>query len=187
MRIAPGASVRGSETRNTTEMYLPLALGFLASSAFVTAAVAGAGEALSGSEAAATIAAACLVILAALELTSVRRGPLRRQTSPGLPRVFGPRVGAMLWGLDTGSMVSTVRTTFGAHAVLIACIAGVAGGWAGVAYAVGFCVPLGAWLYAPLLGGREATGPSRRLAGSLRAARVLLSGLMIGLAVVLIA
>jgi hypothetical protein len=179
--------VRGSETRNTTEMYVPLALGFLASAAFVTAAATGAGQALAGAEAAGIVAGVCLVILAALELTSVRRGPLRRQTSPGLPRVFGPRVGALLWGLDTGSMVSTVRTTFGAHAVLIACIVGVAGAWAGVAYAVGFCVPLGVSLYAPLAGGSTRPGPSSRLFGSLRAARVALSGLMVGLAVVLIA
>ena len=175
MRIPAGASVRGPDRRSTTEMYVPLALGFLASAAFVTAAVAGAFKAFSGSQAAITVAAACLAALAALELTSVRRGPLRRQTSPQWPRVFGPRVGAMLWGLDTGSMVSTVRTTFGAHAVLVACVAGVAGGWAGVAYAGGFCLPLAVLLYRPLAGGSAPTWPSR------------LSGLMVALAVVLVA
>lgn len=187
MRIAPGASVRGSETGNTTEMYLPLALGFLASAAFVTAALAAAGDPISGSDIALTIAGGCLAALAALELTSVRRGLLQRQTPRELPRVFGPRVGAMLWGLDTGSMVSTVRTTFGTHAVLILCVAGVAGGWTGVAYAVGFCVPLGVSLYAPLFGGRSEAAPSARLAVSLKAARLVVSGLMVGLSVLLIA
>jgi hypothetical protein len=167
-------------------MYPPLAAGFLAASAFVTAAVAAAGPELELSGAAAFAVAGVLALLATLELTSLRRSLLRRQTPRELPRVFGRRTGAMMWGLDTGAMVTTIRSSFGTYALLILCAVGAANGWAGVAYAVGFCLPLGLLLFAPLwrTGGPEA--PRGTPGVSLRTVRVLVSALMLASAVALV-
>lgn len=186
LRIAPGASVRDPNTTVATDLFLPLVAGFFGSAAFVTAAVAGASGGLRRSGVAMAITAGIVAVLAALELTSRRRGPVRRQTRRRWLRVFGRRVGALMWGLDTGSMVTTIRMSFGSHVVLILCAVGAANAWAGVAYAAGFCIPLAGLLFAPLW--RSATTePSVGTPGiSLRTVRLLLSALMVGVSVSLV-
>jgi hypothetical protein len=186
LRVAPGASVRDPRTSVAAEMLLPLVAGFFASAAFVTAAVAGASGGLEHSGVAMAITAGIVAVLAALELTSTRRSPVRRQTRRQWLRVFGRRAGALMWGLDTGSMVTTVRTSFGSHVVLILCAVGAADGWAGVAYAVGFCLPLVGLLFAPLWRSATAEHPVGTPGISPRAMRLLLSALMIGVSVSLV-
>ena len=77
---------------------------------------------------------------------------LRRQT----PKEFvyagrlDPRLGTLLWGLDTGTAVSTFRVSAATWVLLAAAIANVAPFWVGGAYAAGFLLPLAVALVVPL-------------------------------------
>lgn len=66
---------------------------------------------------------------------------LRRQT----PRHLGRApAGVLLWGLDTGVPLTTVRATMLPLAGVLLCALGLGGRWVGLAYALGFLLPL--WL-----------------------------------------
>jgi hypothetical protein len=73
---------------------------------------------------------------------------LHRQTPKWLIYDHGP-LAPLLWGLDTGAVVTTIRlsalTWMGLGLVLL----GIGPWWSGVAYAAGFCVPLAALIVGP--------------------------------------
>src|ERR1700741_1812477 len=81
-----------------------------------------------------------LLILADGRRLGLRLPMLRRQTPKALPLPGALR--GLVWGLDTGTMVSTYRTSGISWAALA--LAVLAGGpaWAGGAYASGVCLPL---------------------------------------------
>ncbi len=88
-------------------------------------------------------AAMCAVDLASLRQPSVCKLTSRRQTPKALEDRYGRHVGALLWGIDTGSAVTTIRVSAATWAVLTLGLLQLAPWWAGLAYGVGFCVPLG--------------------------------------------
>lgn len=135
--------MRSHALKSTVEMLVPLTAGFLLSAVLVTGALSAVGEAVAIPEAwSGPIAAMGLVALAAIEPTHVRRSVLLRQTPRLLPSKLGAAPGALAWGLDTGSMVSTYRTSVATWALLGLCLLGFGGAWVGCAYTLGFCAPL---------------------------------------------
>ncbi|MEU8247510.1 hypothetical protein [Nonomuraea sp. NPDC048916] len=128
-----------------------LALGFLAS-AFVimsTASVVGRafGAALLPETFRLWSAVVLCVALCAFDVASLRargmcRVTWRRQTPKNLLYQYGPRTGPFLWGLDTGLAVTTFRVSAATWGVLGLAVLQVAPWWTGVAYALGFALPL---------------------------------------------
>jgi hypothetical protein len=170
-------------------MFLPLSAGFVASATFVTATVTAVGVALDTGSIAVPAAVALLLVLALLELTPVRKSLLLRQTPRTLPWVFGSTWGGLAWGLDTGAMVTTLRTSLGSYATLGLCLLGFGSAWSGVAYAVGFCVPLALLLYGYVLPARTTGGTAavtvallERIAGHAHRMRLAVAVLMLATA-----
>ncbi|WP_188195493.1 hypothetical protein [Nonomuraea sp. SYSU D8015] len=89
--------------------------------------------------------AAALVMLGCLVIDSGLFGlstPMwRRQTPRQHFYRFGPVRGALLWGLDTGLVVTTFRVTSLTWAALGVTLFGLVPWWVGLAYALGFTVP----------------------------------------------
>jgi heme exporter protein D len=110
-----------------------------------------------------TAFAVFLLALALLEISGIRirRSLFRRQTPKELPIRYGARLGPFLWGLDTGSVVSTYRVSLASWAALLVVLMGASGPIVGLSYALAFCVPLAVLTIAPTLGSR----PSWALAG----------------------
>ncbi|HVL97037.1 MAG TPA: hypothetical protein VM266_14355 [Solirubrobacteraceae bacterium] len=99
--------------------------------------------------------AIALLLVADRRWLGLRLPMLRRQTPKdlvGLP----PLVRALVWGLDTGTMVSTFRTSGVTWAALLLALLGAAPAWAGAAYAAGFCLPLLAAVAGPAASGRHS-------------------------------
>lgn len=65
-----------------------------------------------------------------------------RQTPRHLFFRYGPAVGALLWGLDTGAVVTTFRVSSLSWAALSLAVLGLAPWWSGIAYGLGFILPL---------------------------------------------
>ncbi|MBU2697572.1 hypothetical protein [Pimelobacter sp. 30-1] len=63
---------------------------------------------------------------------------LKRQTPLTYLYLYGASRGALLWGLDTGTMLSTFRVTSGTWAILGLVILGVAPWWSGAVYGLSF-------------------------------------------------
>lgn len=104
------------------------------------------GEALRGLPVSWRYVAALLgtFFLAGLEWRRLRRGQacslgLGRQTPRHLGRV---PIGVVAWGLDTGIPVTTVRATILPFVGVYLTALGLAGKWVGLAYAIGFLLPL---------------------------------------------
>ena len=72
----------------------------------------------------------------------------RRQTPKQLFHRFGPSAGALLWGLDTGLVVTTFRVTSLSWAALALAALGLVPWWSGLLYAIGFTVPAAALVLA---------------------------------------
>ncbi|MFI6458210.1 hypothetical protein ACIBF6_42515 [Streptosporangium amethystogenes] len=89
--------------------------------------------------------AACVVLLACMAIDSgkfgLRTPMLRRQTPREHFARFGPAGGALLWGLDTGLVVTTFRVTSLTWAALGVTLFGLVPWWAGLCYALGFVLP----------------------------------------------
>lgn len=67
---------------------------------------------------------------------------MRRQTPRHLVVTFPRPIGTFLWGLDTGTMLSTYRSSAATWSGCLLVVAGTAPAWGGAAYAAAFCVPL---------------------------------------------
>lgn len=125
-----------------------LAVGFSASALSTTALFHAVGAGILGGLHLGTdvrLATACVVLLACLLLDSGKLGlatPMwRRQTPQRLFYMFGANKGALLWGLDTGMMVTTYRVNSLSWAVLALSFLGVLPWWSGAGYAAGFVIP----------------------------------------------
>lgn len=91
----------------------------------------------------------CAVLLGSLTLDtwSLKRKSwcpvtLRRQTPKSIAQRHGARRAAVAWGLDTGLVFTTYRTSSISWALLALAVIGVTPWWAGLGYATGFLVPL---------------------------------------------
>lgn len=129
-------------------MFLPLVGGFVLSASVVMAAVWHGGRWLRSEIPADGVIAAALALcaLADVAFPRVRCSLFRRQTSEywvvDLPRP----IGGFLWGLDTGTIVSTFRASAASWAALLLVAAGWAPAWSGLVYAAAFCIPLSAFV-----------------------------------------
>ena len=129
---------------------LYLALGFIGSSSAVFAALYGIGAvwgqhlpATARLWAAVAILAACaLADLAMLATGRVYSIGWSRQTPRRAVYQLGDRAGALIWGLDTGLVVTTFRISAATWAALGLALLNVAPAWTGVAYGLGFVLPL---------------------------------------------
>jgi hypothetical protein len=142
----------GKKATAREEMLAPLLLGFMLSATVVFALVGlvGAGlrwvfPPLADSGATNLFIVFVLISCAASDLLFPRVRPtlLNRQTPGTLARIYPKPIAGFLWGLDTGSVVSTFRSSAASWAALVLVLAGWGPWWTGVAYGVGFCLPLG--------------------------------------------
>jgi hypothetical protein len=86
-----------------------------------------------------------LVVCAGSDLAFPRIRPtlFNRQTARDLSGRFSYPTTGFLWGIDAGTVISTFRSSAASWAALLLTFAGWGPWWTGLAYAVGFCVPLG--------------------------------------------
>jgi len=148
-----GKGVTVARRRNAAGPLSALTAGFLAA-AFVVFAIAvfvGAAFGVGQLPVTGRVMAAVLVCAAmgAVDIASIRKPSLckltfRRQTPKALEDRYGRHVGPLLWGIDTGMAVTTVRVSAATWAVLTLCLLQLTPWWIGLAYGVGFCVPLSA-------------------------------------------
>ena len=133
---------------------LLLAVGFLLSAvvAYGTASLVGArllGGARAG-EGVRLLAAAVLAGLLVIDtgVLGLRAPTWRRQTPKQLLYRLGSARAAFVWGLDAGLVVTTFRVTSLSWAALTVTVLGLVPWWVGIAYALGFTVPLGMMMLA---------------------------------------
>jgi len=93
------------------------------------------------------IAAATFIALAAIDVRAIRRKaycPIgwRRQTPQRIGERFGPMMSAAVWGFDTGIIVTTFRVAAITWAALSMTALGLSPWWIGVAYGLGFVLPM---------------------------------------------
>lgn len=140
-----------TEALNERGPVLLLALGFTVSAVTVYALLSLVGSALlgdwRGGRGAWLLGGSVLGALFAVDL--VRRnvpgavGPSwGRQTPKSYLDRYRTEVAAVLWGLDAGLVVTTFRITSLSWGALVLAILGLVPWWAGVAYALGFALPL---------------------------------------------
>jgi len=130
--------------RQKARLVWPLIGGFAASSVTVFMVFAFVGQSLRASAVWHVLLPASLVVCAVMDVVfpRIRCSIFRRQTPRDLMARTTPRIGAFLWGLDTGSVFSTFRASSGAWAALAVAAAGWAPPWIGFLYAIGFGGPL---------------------------------------------
>lgn len=93
-------------------------------------------------------AAALLTLLVLIDsgVVGIRTPSWRRQTPKQLEDRLGPARAAFVWGLDTGLVVTTFRVTSLSWAALALTLLGLVPWWAGSIYALGFTVPVAAFI-----------------------------------------
>ena len=94
-----------------------------------------------------SVAAAGLVILALLDVWAGSRGAycpvgLKRQTPRALRRRHSMLTVASIWGFDTGLAVTTFRVAAATWGAILLTVLGLAGWQTGIAYGVGFVIPV---------------------------------------------
>jgi hypothetical protein len=126
------------------------AASFVAGAAAIFAAAALAGSVLRAAGAPLSwrmaIGAGLFAVLAVVDLRAIRMRnycPIgwRRQT-PQRGTRFGATLSAALWGFDTGTVVTTFRVAAITWGALSMAALGLAPWWIGIAYGLGFTVPL---------------------------------------------
>ena len=150
-----------------SRMLAPLVAGFTLSSVAVFAAAGLGGAALRSLVSMPTdvLLASALVACAGVDVLYPRIRPtlFDRQTPRTLSGRFSIPVTGFLWGLDTGSVVSTIRASAASWAALALTFAGWGRWWTGFAYAAAFCIPLTLLVATyPLAGGRAGERSWRR-------------------------
>ncbi len=91
----------------------------------------------------------CIGALIVLDVLSFRRRTMcpitfRRQTPKNLVFRYGNTRGALIWGLDTGLAVTTFRISAATWALIVLGLLNVAPWWQGIAYGMGFGLPIAA-------------------------------------------
>lgn len=135
----------GSHIRESSRVLVPLVGGFTLSAASVFALASIIGGAFDyGGVVLTTSLAATLAVFAVIDLSFpwLRPPMIRRQTPKRLVGRFSPPIGGFLWGLDTGSVVSTFRASSASWAGFLLVMQGWAPVWLGLIYAAAFCLPL---------------------------------------------
>jgi hypothetical protein len=96
------------------------------------------------------LAAALLAVLLVVDTGAfgLRAPSWRRQTPKRLLYQLGSSRSAFMWGLDAGLVVTTFRVTSLSWAALTVTVLGLVPWWVGIAYALGFTVPLGVMMLA---------------------------------------
>ncbi|MCA2187905.1 hypothetical protein [Nonomuraea cavernae] len=84
-----------------------------------------------------------------VDIISLRAGDvckltLRRQTPKALEDRFGPYLGTFMWGIDTGTAVTTIRVSSLTWVTLGLVLLQLAPWWLGLAYGLGFSLSLAA-------------------------------------------
>lgn len=105
----------------------------------------------------ASLAAFVLFLLAAVDLVAIAKAtycPIgwRRQTPRALMRRHSMPVVALVWGFDTGLLVTTFRVAAISWGALLLSALGFSPWWAGVGYGLGFTLPFFLLLFRPRLG-----------------------------------
>jgi len=113
--------------------------------------------------------AAGLDIYAATQKQLSPAGPRRQTPKSLLYSRTHPRLAVLLWGLDTGTAVSTFRVSATTWVVFLAAALGLTPAWTGIAYALGFGLPLVAALAWPLDDPKMSSSGTLKLAGTLHA------------------
>ncbi len=146
----PVGAKPGMTLRRT--MLLPLLFGFTLSALGTFASIYGLGALsrsalnVSNTSLSVTLAASVALLLVAgadVAFPKIRPTLFHRQTPLAWARRFPKPIAGVLWGLDTGTVVSTFRTSAASWGALALTFAGWGPWWAGIGYAAGFCVPLG--------------------------------------------
>jgi hypothetical protein len=88
-----------------------------------------------------TLLSATLVLLGLADLADGRVSVFRRQTPERLLSIAPPSVVGLFWGLDTGLVFTTFRTSAASWAALACAFWGFLPWWAGTVYAASFVVP----------------------------------------------
>lgn len=144
------------------------------------------------------ILSALAVIAAGLDIYSARCKRTRfcplslsRQTPKSLLySSLNARFGVLLWGLDTGSVVSTFRVSAVTWIAVAAAALGIAPAWIGVLYAVGFLLPLTLVVTIPegegTMSGSSTLRITTALRGQLRSVQVSCAALLLMSAGVLV-
>lgn len=141
----------------------------------------------------AAIAAAGLLFLAVMDCVAIARSSYcpvswRRQTPRSLLRRYDTRVVALVWGFDTGLLVTTFRVAAVSWGALVLTALGLSHGWTGIGYGLGFAIPFLFLLFRPQLGrasrgagepGLEAMLRKRPVLQALSATLLCASGLII--------
>jgi hypothetical protein len=125
---------------------VPLVAGFTISALAVFGLASLIGQQLGGGPAvplrAAAVAVLVVCVAADLAFPRIRCSVVRRQTPKDLVHRLPRELVGFVWGLDTGTVVSTYRASAASFAALAVVFAGWAPPWAGALYAGGFCIPL---------------------------------------------
>jgi hypothetical protein len=134
----PGITIRG--------LMLPTLIAGFATASVLTFAVASELGRLIRTfySAPSLVLVVALAAFAVIDLSFPRLRPtiFNRQTPRSLAgRLPAPLVG-LLWGLDTGSVISTFRTSAASWAALVLTVGGWGPWWVGGCYAAAFCIPL---------------------------------------------
>lgn len=128
------------------QMLPPLLIGFMLSSlaVFAVARIAGGlvPSPFGGAVDLAVIAVLVWCVVTDLVFPKLRPTLINRQTPRTLTARFSLGLAGLLWGLDTGSAVSTFRTSAASWGALALTFAGWGPWWVGVSYGASFCAPL---------------------------------------------
>lgn len=204
--LGQGESHLARRLRNAGIPTLALCAGFTFSAVllFTVASFVGAavGVTLLPENVRLTTAVVCCAAMVVLDSVALRRHAMcpvgfRRQTPKSMVLQYGDTKGALIWGLDTGLAITTFRVSAATWAMIALGLLHVAPWWQGLAYAVGFCLPVAvAILLVPRLPDHpDGTSPEpewisrllfrhRRVAQALALGSALAAGLAIGAAVV---
>ena len=148
---------------------LPLVFGFAIAATVVFAVASALGSAAPARQGPpwSWLLPVALGVCAVLDLAfpRLRRTLFRRQTPQMLVGALPAPLGAVVWGLDTGSVLSTYRASAASWAGLLLVFAGWGPWWTGIAYAAGFGVPLALLVasYRPGPSTKARQGPLARL------------------------
>lgn len=126
-------------------MLVPLVIGFNLAALVMFAAVHALGSSVAQQSrlwTTSVVVALGLAALIDLALPGIRISVFRRQTPKSLPSILPPPLAGFLWGLDTGTVVSTFRTSMASWAALVVTFAGIVPWWAGLTYGAAFSLPL---------------------------------------------